>query len=90
MVTSTQIAQWMLDEYNRHGARLDQSHAAHNIQRLFGREHLYQNQNGNWAIKKPILDAFRKLTPEGVVWSRSSQEWRKRQSYDPPGKRIVD
>ena len=87
MATATEIAKWMLDEYNRHGERLDQSYAAHNILRLFGDEHVHQNQNGNWAINKAVLDAFRKLTPEDVIWSRGYREWRKRQAWDPPTKR---
>jgi hypothetical protein len=90
MATSNEIAQWMLREYHQRGERLDQHWAANQIRLTFGEDHLYKNDNGNWAIKKGILDAFRKLTPEGVVWSRSDQQWRKRQHYDPAGKRMVD
>jgi hypothetical protein len=56
---------------------------------MFGEEYVYQNENHNWAIRKEILEEFRRLTPDGVVWSRSEQLWRKRREYDPPGKRMV-
>ena len=89
MPTSSEIAQWMLGEFRPKGY-LDQHYAASQIRQRFGEEHTYKNANGNWAIKKPILDAFRKLTPDDVVWSRSDQRWRTRRPYDKPGKRMVD
>lgn len=89
MATAAEIARWMLGEFERKG-RLVQYEAANHIHDHYGEEFVYENDNGNWAIKKDILAAFRKLTPEGVVWSRGYQEWRRREDDDPPGKRMVD
>lgn len=77
------IAEWMNTELVR-TRRLDQSHAARAILQRWGKQHVFQNQNGNWGINKNILDAFRKLNPPDVVWVRSSQIWRFRQPYDRP------
>ncbi|MEP0872099.1 hypothetical protein NDA01_19980 [Trichocoleus desertorum AS-A10] len=88
MTSTEKIAQWMLDEFNKHG-RLTQSIAAHRIRVLFGDSHVYRNKNRNWAIQKPILDDFRRLTGNGVVWSRSNQSWRSRRPTDPLGTRMV-
>jgi len=50
-------------------------------------ELVYRNNNGNWALTKPVLDAFRKLTTgDEIVWVRSSQLWRHRKPYDKPGR----
>ena len=82
------VAMWMLEQYERH-KRLAQSSAAYGIRQQFGEEHVYRNKQRNWGINKGILDEFRKLTPDDVVWSRSSQTWRQRREADPPGSRMV-
>ena len=82
------IAEWMLDEFTKH-QRLSQSTAARGIRLNYGDEHVYKNKQRNWGINKGILEAFKKLTPEGVVWSRSSQTWRTRRAIDPVGTRMV-
>jgi len=87
-MSNKDIAIWMNDMLIKN-RRLDQSHAAHLILKQWGKAYLYQNANGNWAINKPILDAFRKLNPPDVVWSRGSQVWRFRMPYDPPTGRMV-
>lgn len=85
MTTAIDVAQWMFDEVNRRNS-LDQETAAHQIQMKFGKEFIYENQNGNPAINKDVVTAFRKLTGNAVVWERGSREWRKRQSSDKPGR----
>ncbi|WP_374013685.1 hypothetical protein [Pseudoxanthomonas koreensis] len=82
------VAQWMLDQYRRNN-RLVQSSAARGIRMTFGENHVYKNRQRNWGINKGILEAFRELTPDDVVWSRSSQTWRQRRESDPPDKRMV-
>jgi hypothetical protein len=83
-----QIAGWMLSKYLQFN-RLVQTVAAREIRIQFGEQHVHKNANRNWAINKPILEEFRKLTPEDVVWSRSTQTWRKRRPTDPPDSRMV-
>jgi hypothetical protein len=68
---------------------LYQHEAVEAIRERFGDAFVYQNDNGNLAIRKPVLDAFRKLTPN-FVWARRSQYWRRREPDDEPGKRQVD
>lgn len=82
------IAQWMLDQYNKH-QRLAQSAAARGIRIEFGEQHVHKNKQRNWGINKGILEAFNSLTSEGVVWRRSTQTWRARRPNDPQGKRMV-
>jgi len=83
-----EIAEWMAEELNKRG-RLVQNSAALQIWKKFGKEHLYKNKNHNWSINKPILDAFRIITADTVVWSRSQQTWRTRRDSDPPDARMV-
>lgn len=48
---------------------------------------VYRNGNGNKALVKSVLEAFRKSTPDDqIVWSRSSQMWRHRKPNDKPGR----
>jgi len=83
-----EIAEWMMEEFNKRG-RLVQTYAVWQIKKRFGEEHIYKNKNHNWAINQPILEAFRTLTPDNVVWSRSRQLWRTRRDSDPPDARMV-
>lgn len=82
------IARWMLQQYHQHN-RLTQAMAARMIKQQFGEQHVYKNKNRNLAINKDILEEFRRLTPEDVVWSRSTQTWRQRRPNDPLGQRMV-
>ncbi len=69
--------------------RLDQWDAVQEIEKRFGEEHLYENENGNPAISRRALKEFRKLTPD-VVWERWDREWRLRAEHDEPGRRGID
>lgn len=85
-MTAKEIAQWMFEKYSDHG-RLVQHTAAYQIRTQFGEEWVYKNHNRNWAIIKPVLDEFKKLTPN-AVWSRSKQLWRERRDSDKPGRMV--
>ena len=82
------IAEWMLEHHTQH-QRLSQQTAARHIRVNFGEQHVYKNKQRNWGINKGILEAFKKLTPECVVWSRSTQTWRARRAGDPTDTRMV-
>ena len=56
------------------------------IDREFGREFLYLNDNNHWAIRQPVLDAFEELTAGTVVWERRGLYWRKRREEDAQGR----
>ena len=56
------------------------------IARRFGEEFTYHNENGNLAIDRRVLKAFRKLTGDSVVWERGERLWRRREGYDQVGR----
>jgi len=68
---------------------LYQDEAATAIEHNFGRNFVYDNENGNPAISKDVLRHFRKLTEQNVVWDRGERLWRRRESYDEEGTRIT-
>jgi hypothetical protein len=78
---ATDVARWMLDELNRDDY-LSQESTVYLIQQKFGPDFVYYNSNGNLAIARDVLAAFRKLTSTNVVWSRGERMWRKREGYD--------
>ena len=88
-ITIQSVARWMADRVARTGV-LDQADAAERIDQLYGQGFVYRNRNGTWAIAKPVLAAFRKLTAATVVWDRSILAWRLRTPDDPPSCRQVD
>ena len=66
---------------------LYQETVVYQIASSFGDEFTYTNSNGNPAIRREVLDAFRALTKDTVIWERGSRLWRKREQYDEPGRR---
>jgi hypothetical protein len=68
------------------GKPLYQESAAWAISQKFGKAAVYTNTNGNLAIAKPVLAAFRKLSGDSVIWERGERCWRKRSSHDRPGR----
>lgn len=76
----------MLDQIER-DQQLAQAEAADAIASKFGPEWIYENENGNPAIDKRVLRAFRNLSGDAVVWDRWDFCWRKRQAGDSPGRK---
>lgn len=88
-MTPQEAAEWMFAELQR-VRWLDQETVAWQFLKL-DKTLVHTNANGNPAIEKKVLDAFKKLTPTAdYVWSRGSRHWRKREHYDTPGKRMQD
>lgn len=83
--TAEDVAQWMVDQV-RAGKPIYQDQIAWQIQKTFGKQFIYSNANGNPAIGKDVLAAFRKRTDDDVVWSRSDRCWRLRKPKDKPGR----
>jgi hypothetical protein len=83
--TAAQVAEWMLEELKREGT-LDQETAVSEIEDKFGEQFVYANENGNPAIGKDVLAAFRKLTKDSVVWIKEDRCWRMRDEDDQPGR----
>jgi hypothetical protein len=82
--TPADVARWMLAQVEAEDS-LYQDDAAAEIERRFGSAFIYENDNGNPAISRAVLSAFRKIS-ENVVWERSERMWRKREEYDSPGR----
>lgn len=80
-----QVAEWMLAELKRDGL-LYQETAVYRILELFGEAFTYYNANGNLAIDRKVLAAFRALTADTVVWERGERYWRPRVATDSAGR----
>jgi hypothetical protein len=85
-MSANQIAAWMVSQLGPSWLR--QQSVARMIRTQWGDEYVYKNKNRHWAINPDILEEFRKLTEEQVVWSRSKQAWRKRRDGDGPGRMV--
>jgi hypothetical protein len=89
MTTPTEVAKWMFDELKRQDS-LYQNVIAFDITKNFGGEFTFINTNGNLAINIDVLEEFRKITSNSVVWVKGERCWRFRQDYDSPTKRISE
>jgi hypothetical protein len=78
-------AEWMAAQINEHG-ELYQYDAAEHIAEHFGGDLTYENDNGNLAISRKVLAAFRSLTEGTVVWEQGAKLWRRKDSHDPEGR----
>ena len=47
---------------------------------------LRENSDGNLVLERNILNAFKKLTPDNVVWVKPDKYWRFRVLEDEPGR----
>lgn len=83
--TPATIAQWMLQQLET-TPWLYQEMVVYKIRSQFGQAFVYNNANGNLAIRKDILAAFRKLTGDSVIWERGTRAWRKRRPHDKAGR----
>ncbi len=54
---------------------LYQEDAVEQIEALFGPEWVYENENGNPAIHRGVLAAFRKLKSGRITWDTSDKSW---------------
>jgi hypothetical protein len=79
------VAEWMAGRLE-HDDILHQADAAREIAGRFGAEFTYLNENGNLAINKRVLKAFRKVTGDAVIWDRRRFYWRMRTDRDAPGR----
>lgn len=81
------VARWMLDEFERQSGWLAQQDAAAQIEAKFGDAFVRTNDNGNVAIDRGALAAFRRLSGDAVVWDSAEKAWRRRIASDPKGSR---
>ncbi len=83
-MTEDDVAEWMLKQVS--SKSLYQDDAVWQIMKTFGKQFTYNNANGNPAISKGVLEKFRKISGDDVVWSRSERLWRKRTARDKLGR----
>ena len=62
-----EVAEWMFEELRRE-KYLYQETVVYDIEDKFGNEFVYINENGNLAIDRKVLKAFRELTEDTAVW----------------------
>lgn len=92
MATSPRdVAEFMFQELQQMPkmARLRQHRLVRQVMSRFGDEYVYRNKNHNYAIAPSVLEVFRELTGDSIVWERSRQAWRHRRDSDPPDSRMV-
>ena len=81
------IAKWMQNVVYEEGETLHQVTAVQIIRKYFGEEFLAPDNRGiRRYVHSSVLDAFRAMTEDTVVWSRSGKYWRERRESDPPGR----
>ncbi len=85
-MTDLEVATWMAEQV-RQKTELYQEDAVDHIERNFGNEFTYENQNGNLAISKPVLKHFRVMTEADVIWEPRYRLWRLREPSDDPGRK---
>lgn len=85
MSAPAEVAAWMAAEVRTKG-ELYQEDAVSVIEDRFGRDYVYDNEQGNPAISRAVLAAFRKLSDSDIVWDRTERCWRLREAGDEPGR----
>lgn len=84
-MTAESAAQWMVSQLSRDGC-LYQDDVVDYLVREKADDFLRENDDGNLVISTEVLAAFRKLTPDNVVWVRPDLYWRFRVPEDEPGR----
>ena len=69
------VANWMLAQIDREACIYQDDVVDHLVKA--GREDLLiESSDGNQVLGKAVLAAFRKLTPDNVVWVKPDRYWR--------------
>ncbi len=92
MATPMEVAEWMVAQLEE-GERLLQVDTVAAIEKLFGPEFVYVSDIGEKSIDRRVLNQFRKLTEDEVVWVTrhggiywSGAYWRNREPGDSAGR----
>jgi hypothetical protein len=80
-VTARDVAQWMLDEIEKHG-ELYKPTAVINILSIFGSEFARIDRHSQPAIHSDVLVALAELSGGTIRWNADSKSWTKRRLYD--------
>ena len=84
-MTADHAAGWMLSRIGQDGC-LYQDDVVDHLIRSGADDLLSENAEGNLVLGTSLLAAFRKLTPDNVMWIRPDLYWRFRVPEDEPGR----
>jgi hypothetical protein len=84
--SESDVAEWMFAQLKRDKI-LYQEEVVHDIATQFGASFTYDNENGNLAISRKVLTAFKRVTGDSVIWERGERCWRFREKFDAPSRR---
>jgi hypothetical protein len=79
------VADWMLSRLTADGC-LYQDDVVDYLVAAKADELLRENADGNLVVATSVLNAFKKLTPDNVVWVRPDFYWRFRVPEDEEGR----
>lgn len=68
------IAKWLYDKIIIEHY-IDQRTVVYDIEEKFGENFIYINKNGNPAIDAEVLEEFRKLKKNDIIWDQHEQAW---------------
>lgn len=83
------VSDWMLAQIEKDGC-LYQDDVVDHIVRANAEVLLRENTEGNLVLGTTVLNAFKKLTPDSVVWVGPDKYWRWRVGEDEPGRNARD
>jgi hypothetical protein len=84
-MSAIDVAQWMLGQLQRDGCVYQEDVVDHAL-KLRSESLLRENSDGNLVVGRAILDSFRRITENTVVWVKPDRYWRWRVSEDEPGR----
>lgn len=79
------VADWMLAQVDKDGC-VYQDDVVDYIVSAKSEALLRENSDGNLVLGTAVLAAFKKLTPDSVVWVGPDRYWRWRVAEDEPGR----
>ncbi|MFG0496400.1 DUF6953 family protein [Pseudomonas sp. YQ_13] len=79
------VSAWMMAQMEKDGC-LYQDDVVDYLVRAKTEELLRENSDGNLVLGATVLNAFKKLTPDSVVWVGPDKYWRWRVAEDEPGR----
>lgn len=79
------VADWMLARIIKDGC-LYQDDVVDYLVKSKSEDLLRENADGNLVLGTAVLNAFRTLTPDNVVWVKPDLYWRFRVREDEPGR----
>lgn len=79
------VADWMQSEIVAQGC-IYQDDVVDYLVKARAEDLLRENSDGNLVVGREVLDAFRKLNEDSVVWVKPDRYWRPRVAEDEPGR----